>query len=808
MIKYVLYCIVGVLALCLGMSEGGAEDLLPIGSGGSLVRNGDCELDSDGDGFPDGWHHSDRKYSPKTTEGWDYLNMINNSADYRWEEGGYRSKECLSLEVESKIYWGEWDVEVSDVQPHTDYTLSFWYYQPERFGLQVLIFGRDIYVKRARDFRQWMYYSTVVNSGDYSGDSVIGFLVEYPKQKTKVFIDNVELYKGPIERPDDRWNFGSFIGRNEARLTYFTYDRGYISPDIVAPLSFGLSLHFVDRMPPSLTVNLHLPLEVEVVGYGAKYWSSIKDWTRLERTPIDRDGKPYTRYSIIYPVNRNVFTHPTHPGLKPIVWYLETNLEEGEIEAYFSLEWDGGRQKEQRLPLRIIRIPKAPPLKRLRIMEDISPENLSDWPRLLTALQRIGVNLVMYNPRWTQSSPSDDRIKADVERIKGAGFGIGTWLDLGSAYSSDRDSWAVSLEGEPITPDRTPVCFTDRGLAFKEALRIGERIVDSGIRFIFMDDEGKPSCFCDACVASFKEYMTEMDIEYVEPVSFERKPKDHPDLHRLWMDFGRWSCARAVRDFRLELSNYMDARGILDKHLEILDGGMAILPYGSIKDGNLSHPSSDSKVVNSFGEAFDFYGEQLYINCYDTWLNGSPKMAGDRQSLLTSVFGAIGQFFPLASAGLTYMDPMNDFQPHKVMKYQLMEILSAGVRGLYVYPFMDIDPMDMMYIAQVVNMISPVEDIVFNGLPENIADVSDRSVSARALLWGDEALVLVSDYSTMDDTEKEVTVVCRMHSRSNIIDLESGDKILPFSTSPLTFKVLLGKERARMFYVGPRELLR
>jgi len=785
----------------------------------NLIPQGNAEIDSNGDSVPDGWHKGDPKYMPKTLTGDIMLDPSQQGTAYKWENKGHKSDRSLSMVVEPEK-WGEWELEIPNTKPHTKYNLAFWYWQAgEDTGgywswprMEVTVFGKTFSPNHFRAVEQWLYTTYNVNSGEYSGDVSIGFSLQYPQQTTKVLIDDVQLYEGEAEIVRSEWKnmqLPFFLGQNQARLTYFTYDESYISPDMVAPLPFGLDYQFLTkRAPVYLQINLDLPAEVEVVDYDARHWSSIKDASTMKKEQIIHDDRLYTRYTIYYPVNRKSFTHPSHPGFKPIVYYLKTALTKGSVDAYYSLKWDGGEQPKRKLPLEVIHIPKLNPSK-FCILEDVSPEIVRYWPNALENFKVLGIKILMYkNPKTILTA--DPKVLQDIKNMKDAGFEVGTWMNVFDTYISDQSSWALDINGQPVKPNAYLGCYSRHGPAYKQMISNAQKCIDVGVTGFFADDEGNLDCYCDDCIKAFQGYLAKnaSDVTFINPKVFMKVPKEYPKLQVLWWDFGRLKYANIVYDLRKELTTYLQSKGMDPKKLVLYNFGIPIISRHIDLIREQEKMPRPTNLYVLYGQAFDYYGDQLYINYADRTYRGLPNLAGDRQAFYTKEMVPHGlKQMPVPGADLTYCDGFNDFQPHAVMKWQLLELASAGVSGYYIYPFSywDVDLLDMKYMNEALSIIQEVEDIVMNGLPEDWAKVDKGNV--RTLKSDDERLVCVSEYSTFENVPVTIKVECSVNKTLNVVDVETGKLIAKLSRRKNTFEVQLGPERCKVFYVGKKSRL-
>lgn len=753
----------------------------------NLVQNPGVEIDADKDGIPDGWHHSDKKYLPKTKEGAHFMDIRKEKATYTWKDGGHTGRKCIAIDVASKDEWGEWETTVHDIKPNTDYFFSFWFKQSVSFTAQALIFGNDLYCRGGSVIPQWQRFTKTVNSGSFSGDCHIGFMDE-GRVGRKMYIDDVVLREGPE------------FGPNEARMQFLTYDKSAISPDLTSPLPFSLSYRFLECRPKRLEVVLELPADVEVVGV---HLDSVRPGqARPEKELFQKDGQNYIRYRLFYPVTRSEF-HTEHKpysvGWKPIWYYLRTKLKEGTRRAYYYLGYNGSYQSPKVLPLEVVRVRKTAAPKRLITNTVIPPRALYTWPNLLDEIAQLGFNSYVFYGS-TADAERVKKIQAQAGRLKLLPSVANQ--HLGDSFKSDPDSQALNVDGQKFSGEIRP-CFSKKGKAWRANIQKAKDNIDKGFYFLMYDDEYNgpeaSACYCDDCIEKFKKFLKEYDpaLKFSNPRAFEKSKKQHPELHGAWVNFAKWNYAQAAIDCRREAEKYLGSKGIPPSQLKFYNDGYYI-------GGNVQKVPDSELVLRAFAAAFDYYGEQFYINCYGHF-RGDPGLVGERAVQINQLYGKFVKQFPCMGTGLAYMDPVHDLQPHKLMKYQLMEIFAAGVHGFHLFPWRDVDLLDLKFAAEAIHMILPVEDIVIDGKLIDSEAISVSEGRTHGVSLKEESVIIVSDYTVIRDGPKAVTFRYAGLNRSlNVIDLWTKKKIGELSPERKDLELHLADECARLLYVGPK----
>ena len=638
-----------------------------------------------------------------------------------------------------------------------------------------------------------------------------------------------------------------FTGENEAVLDYFTYDTVYVCPQVASPMDMGLRYKFknADKRPKDLRIHLDLPKGVKVNNWYANYWSTSPK-TRRETSEVEHEGKKYTRNTFIWEIPQPgarfseewLYSNMHSPGHKSIHWYLETTLQPGEKrDLYYSMDWDSGNlgklsQEKRKLSVECIDIPKAPHIDGFILCERIGLGCIHNWPEFFKLLRFLGVNWVTIDEKTLREYPADQLRKMGFEPTVSQHFCHNpAYSKAGSRRNWKDEVVPLGVDGK-INPRASMPCLSKRGNAYRQAVDIYRKWIDQGIYVFMLDDEGKTECYCDGCIQGFKEYLRKVGetAEYEKPRTFMAKNNPSSVMYQRWYEYGRWQYGKIVYDARKELEQYMSGKGIAPKHLAFYNEGIPLSIDSKDRYRSELGMEPPKELYACYARAFPFYGDQIYINCYDWGMRyyGLPSIGGDKQEYNSREYGSCGvKQMPIPGAELTYMHPMNDYQPHKVLKYLLMEIAATGIRGWHIYPFSDLDLKDMFWMNQVKTEMKRAEEIFMKGAPirrfnewgiaqeelkqAGIYTLEDKKKfnwqSVRGLKYKDEAVILAADYSTMENVPAAVEFEYKVNKPRNIIDLQSGKKVGTITPERPGYKVKLGKERARWFYVGPEKRL-
>jgi len=824
----------------------------------NLVANGQCEIDSDKNGVPDGWHTAQEgeEYLAKTMLDAPYFDLNNEAGKYEYLSNyGFQSKHSLQMSVKGARKWAEWDVEIKGLKPNTKYNLAFWHYNPKPGALSFSCFGSLYQVNHSRGFPQWMYHTINLNSGSFSGDSTIGFILEGgPDRELTALIDNVQFYEGEVPRGAEKYHytFTSFTGENEAVLDFFTYDTVYVCPQIASCLDLSLRYKFKNarKRPQNLRMHLDLPEGVKLGGWDARYWSSRKTQCNLKTSKVEHGGSTYTRNTIIWPIPQSgsrshEWTHSSHPGLKNVFWYLQTSLSPGEKrDLYYLMDWGTDplykegklqylnkySQEPRKLTVECVNVPQAPPLDGFIFVEGITLDQIRYWPDFFKMMKFLGINWLVIREDILGTYPVDQLRKMGFEPAVDKSFCVDGYRS--SRHKYNPEVLPLGVDGRPVASAPIP-CLSQRGNAYQESVDSYKKWIDKGVYKFVLDDEGKTECYCDECIQGFKEYLKAVGekTKFEDPRKFMTSPNPQSILYQRWYEYGRWQYGKIVYDARKELEEYMQSKEIDSKQLVFYNDGIPLAMDGRDRYRKELGMQPAKYLYTFYGKAFDYYGDQIYLNCYDGSYLGLPSLGGDKQEYNSREYGSCGlKQIPVPGAELTYMDPMDDYQPPKVLKYLLMELTASGIHGWHIYPFYyNVNLGTMLWMNQTRVEMKRAEHLFIKGKPirrfnewgivteevklkqTGIYSLEDKKKfnwqSVRGLKHRDEAVILVADYSTMENVPTTIEFEYKVNQPCNVIDLGTGKKVGALTPQKPRYKVKLGEERARWFYVGPKERL-
>lgn len=751
-----------------------------------------------------GWHHGEQEYIPKDSAGKPVADMNDHGGMYARENIGSESFHSMAMSAPAGK-WAGLDTMLTGIKSNTTYVLTFCYRMPRRGSFSLCLFGRRIFLKDmwTENPGRWIRFTKAFNSGSVAGDVPMGFHI-YPQDKsTKVWIDEVEMYEG-----------FSPIGYEQARLHHYYYNHTWVSPDVALPMLFQMEMIFSDaNVPETLDYVLELPEEVIPAGNFASLsrWSQtgpLKDFTK---TPVEVDGKKLIRYTITLPFAtanprfRRYFTRVprrdvwssgglgNYSGGHSCVVFLGTDKTQGEFTGYYYARWSAsaGRpaceQPKRKFLMKVTRVPKVEPFKRFKAIVGLGFRYINACPRFAEDLARMGFNGIGITGREGIIS------KAEKEKLRKLGIHyFWWWWNSPAFFGTDPAAGAVGLDGRREDPKtgRAERCLSFRGPDITKAMnKAKQAIKDCHVNIITYDDAKPCTCYCDQCIALFKEFMKQYsELPFKDPREF-MGPGANPDPRyvKLWEEFPLWHYGMAAKDVREELQTYCREN---DRDV--------------IQLASSSFPPSSSEPLFAFDgcrKGFDFVTGQYYLNWGHAWTKGSPRRMAEGPPRL---YGMMGEYtvpiVPNLGPGIGYENPFLALDPPETMKYQLLETAMAiPMAGYNMYAGGDIDAGDFKYMAEFNEMIRSYEELIIDGKVISGATCKGPDSGVRVKELKGKRLVLVSDYSTYGDEPTEVEVTLPFAGPLALKDVQTGKVAARLKAGEKTFKITLKGERARLF---------
>ena len=609
------------------------------------------------------------------------------------------------------------------------------------------------------------------------------------------FSRKIELYPrglGPDDPPESHLHpMKNAPAPKPAREKFVFYhagnydDRAYFSPDMPSFLIIGQASSLTRKGTPSPLPKLviDLPAEVEIVG--GRYYDM------LGKEKIERGAKPYIRHTIASKWD----PYKTNCGNNNLI--CSTTLGAGNtFPIYYRAVWQGGEQPWQRLEGEVVHITKTRPPKRMHLFFDTFGTLSSAYPDY-AHLRDLGFNAI----GGMHCGPQTYRVIA--EKCKKAGIDAMLWNFLSREKIEDAAAHAVDINGKRLPG----LCPTYRGRALQVCIERGKEMIDAGILLHIFDPErfdGAQVCFCDRCVEQFRKFLAKRhkDLAFNSPREFVATlPNLENPYRRVWLAFKAKAYADLHLWYRIAMEAYVkekDIRGKFRMHLYACEG------YGfkreDLMQWKLPVIERSMEDARELARAFDYQAPMLYIGI--SGRQGRIDMLGIHREIKGMNIYSEGKasVVPTVDTGFAYCGDNASDVPPVAMRYQVLEALASGARGVGLYSEGMFDALDMKYWAEGVARILPVEEMFLQGKPvpqDRLVDIR-KETFVKGVALGDEAVVLVSEYSD----RPRIAEVQYLPTKSwQVVDLATGKKVAVVTPKSPTFHVELRDDRARLFHL-------
>ncbi len=572
-------------------------------------------------------------------------------------------------------------------------------------------------------------------------------------------------------------------GREYARC-HVPKGKMFVTPEMTVPLGC-ISVQY--NLPDKIKNTLRLIIDVPE---GIKLMNPIAHWggthNQISESKIELDGQIYRRYVIARLSNtrgvngNSVFASTDWPvGKKGVMFY--------------HLEWDGGDVVRQQIEVESVHIPKAPfPKQLITSIPGLGmyQKLIDHWPGFYEVMRHVGSNTIsstthalLYSPETLVEYFRKAREEGFYTLANSAPFHRAR---PGWHYSEDIEKFpAVTLMGEKsIWP-----CPSYRGKAFQDHASGLAAAGKLGASMLSLDTEswsGGDFCYCERCLARFKEFMTKNhpDKTHLDPRIFRKEPEKYPGYIKIWDDFKAMLGCEMYRPISEQFARNVKESGT--------PGPYMFGPYGNL-------PADAIRYM--FFRLRDLL-DQGIVNMAQP----SPYTRGDALKFIEQVKMAReatgnSNILTFMSAGWVYAD---DEYPARDFRYCLLENFLNGARGYLILPWYGLDADDLREHAIVMHMVVPVEDIIIEGTVIESLQTSAKDVKICGLEKGDERIVLLSEYYGSRDTP--VSFEIKVDAGCRVINMLTGENIGKLVKGANTVKTVIpANDRAVLLYIGNRK---
>ena len=553
----------------------------------------------------------------------------------------------------------------------------------------------------------------------------------------------------------------------------------FVTPEMTVPLGcIALKNNLSATNKNTLNLIIDAPAGIKLMNPMA-HWGGIHD--KISASDIKCEGQPYTRYIIsrLSVVGNTVFAATDWPAGK-------------KGAMFYQLKWDGGEDIRSQIDVESVHIPVAPFPKRL--ITNIPgfgmyQTYIDNWPGFYDAMKRVGCNTIS-SPGGGLRNPEELKAFFQKAREKGfytfANFSPFHRARKGSLYTEDIEKFpAVSLMGEK---SEWP-CPSYRGKAFQDHVEMIAATGKLGASMLALDNEmwsGGDYCYCERCLARFKEFMAEKHPgkEYLDPRVFRKSPEKYPEYLKIWDDFKAMLGCEMYRPIaELFSKNIAEAK---------TPGPYMFGTYGALP----------SDVIRFMFVRLDDLLKEGIVNHAEP----SPYTRGDVLKFVKEVKMAReatgnANILTWMSAGAVYPD---DEYPAREFRYCLLENFLNGARGYLILPWYGLDADDLREHAIAMQMVVPVEDIILEGTVMKFPQAFDKGVKICGLQKGAEQLVLLSEYYGSADTPVSVGIVAEENCRA--VNMLTGEVIAQVPKGSNKINAIIPQDdRAVLVYIGNRE---
>lgn len=574
---------------------------------------------------------------------------------------------------------------------------------------------------------------------------------------------NQKRCKSELE-PATSLNSDSAKINNAAAL--YAKDTVYLSPDMPVVIHFGMIENF-KKKGKKIELVLEVPTSVKIINPAIK--------PVIEK--ITRDGKSYTKYR---------FAGRARSYYNWCSMFMQTIMKPGAKDSmYYYVTWGNGAQKPQSLIVKSVKIEFCKKTPR-RLVAGIGFFGLhvqKNWPDIYNNFKRMGLSTVSLSGFDCKNLVG---MKKAVLEAKKAG------LYTTANYSPtcripnlarNKDTWVEAIGGAKVKF----ICPSYRGTVLDTEIDMATSYGEAGASILFWDAEswrGREFCFCSRCMKAFEVYLKNNypEIKHVSPKVFEKDFRKYPKLHDTWLKFRISLGTKLFKKYKNEYLRRLKASGITGTGPEkSIVGSYDLVP---------------GRIYHQFMRFDEMYAAKAIDICMPSlYVAGDALKVAKTVKEIRKVVGS-SRIIPWICGGADAnfeCDAINQ-------KYILLELFLNGSMGFTTWPWLGWDALDTKYLSQVMNMVTPLEDIIVDGKVMKNLSASNKYVRTTGLIKRNEAAILVSDY--YHDALPVVSLKLTVPAAANLFDVASGEKLATLKAGVNSVKLSAYSENARLLYVG------
>lgn len=571
----------------------------------------------------------------------------------------------------------------------------------------------------------------------------------------------LRMYTGGLSATDELYVFGSPakdgdqepVSGEPADFTvlhpqpYFHKPELVIATNVPAPIPVGVVVPEGEGRKEAVDLTLDVPSGVEI--RGGRVGSAALEDVELEQAS---DGG--TRYR---------FKTPASSSTKVLgrLYVQATDWQDGQTgKLRYQFAHDGWESPPQELPLRAVRVPPAPRLK--RIMAGLgwwSAADTAAWPDALDAWDQIGLNSF---PMFSQWMKPDDPLWELAGEARSRGFFM-TNID------SPLHRLLEKRKGEPEIYCQ----FADGS--------VGENLCPS-YRGPFYREEIER--FAGA-MGRARPHLASVDIElwgWRGPLDCRKCTRCREDFQASGLEsWEAWQLAKGDqmwRDLVTAARDQVSRNG--GPEFEI--GGYDFRPgpaYQNVWSVDRLYPDwMESSQVSTYSCLYPYHLGLI-----------GDEVRDDRRRLPQS------DVLPWLTPGDAGTFPAESFE------WALLECYANGARGVYFWSSRVWDAENLIAYNRVIRAIAPVEELIVEGELVGEAASVDAPGRVSGIRRGNEMLLLVADYFGRSNGALDVRL--DVPAASEIRDLRTGEIVVErVSAGQSTVRIELAGARARLLYVS------
>ena len=418
-----------------------------------------------------------------------------------------------------------------------------------------------------------------------------------------------------------------------------------------------------------------------------------------------------------------------------LVFILCDEPEIGGRHATCWVEWEGGKETPNKIPIKYLEIPSVAQPKEILTGVAAAGNMTEIYPNYFGMLRSLGFNTVDFWKRGQGAEHIENFVAHGIDvDAEHSGFS-----DLRGMVGNVEGMGSITMHGKPSGA----IDASHRGEGFQKMLSELDDLVAKGFSCIMIDDEHHGdhtmnTCVCERCKGRWSEWLGNQrpHLDPVAPEIFLDDPFGYGDHFDAWWFFRANLVTEWYEAAREQFYSSVEKRGSHSSRKPWFGTYTGAVGMSNIKDNFVN--------VAETGGVFDRIMPMYYSGGYHLRVE------------IRKLIRAAGREYSYASLNMGEARADRRMWKPGENRAHILETLFAGGRGYMYWAWNKSNLRIIAEVAETNGIVAEYEDLFLNGKNTERFWTEQPRTFATTLETGDEGMLLVSNYTGTDNTRVRV----------------------------------------------------